>query len=73
MPGVKPTDLARRDRPSLLPSVLAAIREALAAFGRQIRGFGMDDAVLTGVGTRTSSPLRITCGRDHQSLNPRGL
>jgi uncharacterized FAD-dependent dehydrogenase len=33
----------------------------------------MDDAVLTGVGTRTSSPLRITCGRDHQSLNTRDL
>jgi uncharacterized FAD-dependent dehydrogenase len=51
-----------------------AIREALPAFGRQIRGFDRADAVLTGVETRTSSPLRIT--RDHetlQSLNLRGL
>ena len=72
-PGVTPTDLARHDLPSLPPYVLAAIREALPAFGRQIRGFDMDDAVLTGVETRTSSPLRITRGRDHQSLNTRGL
>ncbi|MDQ3205239.1 MAG: NAD(P)/FAD-dependent oxidoreductase [Pseudomonadota bacterium] len=50
-----------------------AIRESLLAFDRQIRGFGMDDAVLTGVETRTSSPLRITRGDDGHSLNTRGL
>ena len=50
-----------------------AIREALPAFGRQIRGFDMDDALLTGVETRTSSPLRITRGENGHSLNTRGL
>jgi hypothetical protein len=72
-PGVTATDLADPAQPSLPPYALAAIREALPAFGRQIRGFDMDDAVLTGVETRTSSPLRITRGRDLQSLNTRGL
>ncbi len=69
-PGVRLTDLA-----SALPAyAIAAIREALPAFGKQIRGFDRDDAVLTGVETRTSSPVRIT--RDNaslQSLNVRGL
>jgi hypothetical protein len=69
-PGVKLTDLA-----SLLPTeATVAIREALPAFGRQIRGFDRDDAVLTGIESRTSSPVRIT--RDNQtlqSLNVRGL
>ena len=50
-----------------------AIREALPAFDKQIRGFAMDDALLTGVETRTSSPLRITRGEDGHSLNTRGL
>ena len=50
-----------------------AIREALPAFDRQIRGFAMDDALLTGVETRTSSPLRITRGEDGHSRNTRGL
>ncbi len=68
-PGVTPTDLTT----SLPPYAIAAIREALPAFERQIKGFAMDDAVLTGVETRTSSPLRITRGRDGQSLNVRGL
>ena len=68
-PGVHLTDLAT----SLPPYVIAAIREALPAFERQIKGFAMPDAVLTGVETRTSSPLRITRGRDHQSLNVKGL
>lgn len=52
---------------------IAAIREALPAFEKQIRGFAMDDAVLTGVETRTSSPLRITRGEDGHSRNTRGL
>ena len=72
-PGVTLTDLNEPGRPSLPPYVLEAIREALPAFERQIRGFSMADAVLTGVETRTSSPLRIERGRDHQSLNVAGL
>jgi uncharacterized FAD-dependent dehydrogenase len=68
-PQVKPTDLA-----TALPDyVIAAMREAIPVFDRQIRGFAMDDAVLTGVETRTSSPLRITRGSDFQSLNVKGL
>ena len=72
-PGVRLTDLADRAQPSLPNYVLAAIREALPAFERQIKGFAMPDAVLTGVETRTSSPLRITRGKDWQSLNVKGL
>jgi uncharacterized FAD-dependent dehydrogenase len=72
-PGVQPTDLADKGQPSLPEYVLAAIREALPAFERQIKGFAMPDAVLTGVETRTSSPLRITRGKDYQSLNVAGL
>ena len=72
-PGVAMTDLADPARPSLPDYALAAIREALPAFERQIKGFAMADAVLTGVETRTSSPLRIRRGADYQSLNVRGL
>jgi uncharacterized FAD-dependent dehydrogenase len=72
-PGVHPTDLAEPGRPSLPEYAIAAIREALPAFERQIKGFSMADAVLTGVETRTSSPLRITRGKDFQSLNVKGL
>jgi len=68
-PGVTPTDLS-----ATLPDyALAAIREALPAFGRQIRGFDRPDAVLTGVETRTSSPIRITRNKMLQSLNTAGL
>jgi uncharacterized protein len=68
-PGVTPTDLSR-----CLPDyVTAAIREALPAFERQLKGFSMADAVMTGVETRTSSPLRITRGADFVSLNTAGL
>ena len=68
-PGVMPTDLS-----SCLPDyAIAAIREALPAFSRQIRGFDMADAVLTGVETRTSSPIRIKRDETLQSLNTRGL
>jgi hypothetical protein len=68
-PGVNWTDLA-----SCLPDyIIATIREALPAFDRQIHGFAMDDAVLTGVETRTSSPIRLTRGQDYQSINTRGL
>ncbi len=69
-PGVHLTDLS-----SVLPDyAIEAIREALPAFDRQIKGFAMHDAVLTGVETRTSSPLRIKRNRDnYQSLNTKGL
>ncbi len=72
-PGVLPTNLAERGRESLPAYALDAIREALPAFERQIPGFAMADALLTGVETRTSSPLRIPRGRDLQSLNVAGL
>ncbi|MFN7570433.1 MAG: NAD(P)/FAD-dependent oxidoreductase [Betaproteobacteria bacterium] len=72
-PGVTPTDLAQRGHESLPGYVLEAIREALPAFERQIKGFALPDATLTGVETRTSSPLRITRGADYQSVDVRGL
>ena len=72
-PGVKLTDLGARGNAALPDYAIDAIREALPAFERQIKGFGMADAMLTGVETRTSSPLRITRGRDFQSVNVRGL
>jgi len=72
-PGVRLTNLAAPAQPSLPEYALAAIREALVAFDRQIEGFAMRDAVLTAVETRTSSPLRIPRGPDHHSLNVRGL
>jgi uncharacterized FAD-dependent dehydrogenase len=52
---------------------ITAIREALPAFDKSIRGFALDDAVLTAVETRTSSPLRITRNEQLQSLNVKGL
>jgi len=59
---------------SSLPAyAIDAIREALPAFDRQIRGYAMQDAVLTGVETRTSSPVRIKRGDDFQSINTPGL
>lgn len=61
-PGIKLTDLA----PSLPDYCIEAIREALPAFGKKIRGFDRKDAILTGIETRTSSPVRIK--RDHESL-----
>ena len=68
-PGVHLTDLAE-----CLPGfVVEALREALPAFGRQIPRYDDPDAVMTGVETRTSSPIRITRGKDFQSLNTPGL
>jgi uncharacterized FAD-dependent dehydrogenase len=68
-PGVYLTDLS-----TALPDyAIEALREAIPAFEKQIKGFSMADAVLTGVETRTSSPIRITRGRDYQSLNVKGL
>jgi uncharacterized protein len=72
-PGVHATDLAEPGNASLPDAVIAAIREALPAFEHQIKGFAMADAVLTGVETRTSSPLRIPRGKDFQSLDVEGL
>ena len=68
-PGVKLGDL----RGALPDYAIAALREALPVFGKKIRGFDMPDAVLTGVETRTSSPLRIPRGEDFQSVNTLGL
>jgi len=68
-PGVTLTDLAL----CLPPFAIEAIREALPVFGRQIAGYDHPDAMLTGVETRTSSPVRITRGADFQSLNTRAL
>src|SRR6202022_1434594 len=69
-PGVRLGDLTH----ALPDYAIEAIREALPAFGRQIRGFDREDAVLTGIETRTSSPVRITRDPDTlQSLNVRGL
>ncbi len=68
-PGLTPTDLS-----SCMPDyVICAIREAVNAFGRQIKGYDMADAVLTGVETRTSSPIRIKRDETFQSLNTQGL
>ena len=68
-PGVQLVDL----RAALPDYAIAAMREALPAFAKKIRGFDMPDAVLTGVETRTSSPLKMPRGDDLQSSNTRGL
>jgi uncharacterized FAD-dependent dehydrogenase len=68
-PGVRPADLAQ----ALPDYAIAAIREALPAFGRQIPNYDAADALLTGVETRTSSPVRVTRGKDFMSLNTKGL
>ncbi|KQY31148.1 hypothetical protein ASD38_07335 [Caulobacter sp. Root487D2Y] len=68
-PGVEMTDLAQ-----CLPAfAVEAMREALPVFGRQIAGYDHPDVLLTGVETRTSSPIRITRGQNFQSLNTAGL
>ncbi|NDP63922.1 NAD(P)/FAD-dependent oxidoreductase [Polaromonas sp.] len=68
-PGVAIGDLS-----SALPGyAIDAMREAFPAFGRKIKGFDLHDAVLTGVETRTSSPIKMSRGDDMQSLNVRGL
>jgi uncharacterized FAD-dependent dehydrogenase len=72
-PGVQLTDLAMPGNTSLPDYAIEAIREGVVAFDKRIKGFAMADAVLTGVETRTSSPLRITRGADRQSLNVKGL
>ena len=68
-PGVKLVNLAE-----LLPDFAnEALREAIVAFDRQVKGFAMKDALLTGVETRTSSPISIRRGKDYQSINTKGL
>ena len=68
-PGVTLSDLSK----ALPDFAIAAIREAIPAFDRQIKGFAMNDAILTGIETRTSSPICIQRGSDLQSVNTRGL
>jgi len=68
-PGVYLCDLS----PALPVYAIEAIREALPAFDKKIKGFAMDDAVLTGVETRTSSPIRIKRNAHYQSINTQGL
>jgi uncharacterized FAD-dependent dehydrogenase len=68
-PGVHLGDLSN----SLPDYIISAIREALPVFDKQIKGFVMADAILTGVETRTSSPVRIVRGRDFQSVSLPGL
>jgi uncharacterized FAD-dependent dehydrogenase len=81
-PGVHLTDLTNPGQPALPMYAIEAIREALPVFGRQIAGFDMPDAMLTGVETRTSSPIRIQRFEDrgkeahpqrYQSINTPGL
>ena len=68
-PGVRLGDLSQ-----VLPAfAIQAMREALPVFGRKIKGYDMQDAVLTGVETRTSSPLKMTRSENYQSLNTLGL
>jgi uncharacterized protein len=68
-PGVRMTDLSA----CVPPFVVEALKEAIVAFDKEIKGFAMADALLTGVETRTSSPLRITRDAGCQSVNTRGL
>jgi len=68
-PGVSLGDLSL----ALPDFANAAIREAIPAFDKQIKGFAMNDAILTGIETRTSSPICIKRGRDYQNLNTKGL
>jgi len=68
-PGIRLGDLAQ-----VLPAfAIEAMREALPVFGRKLKGFDMHDAVMTGVETRTSSPLKISRSENYQSLNTTGL
>lgn len=68
-PGITLTDLAQ----TLPDFAVAALREAIPAFDRQIKGFAKADGLLTGVETRTSSPICIKRGADFQSINVKGL
>lgn len=72
-PSYKPGVQLGSLNPALPDYAIEAIREALPAFDKQIAGFAMQDAVLTGVETRTSSPVRIRRGDNFQSINTQGL
>ena len=68
-PGVVFCDLSQ-----CLPGfVTESLREAIPAFGRKIKGFDREDAILTGIETRTSSPVRITRNEQYQSPTAKGL
>jgi len=68
-PGIKLTDLSK----ALPDFCIEAIREAIPVFNRKIKGFALEDALLTGVETRTSAPICIQRGKDFQSINTQGL
>ena len=68
-PGIKLTDLSK----ALPDFCIEAIREAIPVFNRKIKGFALEDALLTGVETRTSAPICIKRGKDFQSINTQGL
>jgi uncharacterized FAD-dependent dehydrogenase len=68
-PGIKLVDLSK----ALPAFAVAAIREAIPAFNRKIKGFAKDDALLTGVETRTSAPISIKRDEFYESINTQGL
>jgi uncharacterized FAD-dependent dehydrogenase len=68
-PGIKLVDLSK----ALPAFAVAAIREAIPAFNRKIKGFAKDDALLTGVETRTSAPISIKRDVHYESVNTQGL
>ena len=68
-PGITLTDLSK----ALPDFAVDAIREAIPAFNRKIKGFSSDDGLLTGVETRTSSPISIKRNKEFQSINTKGL
>jgi uncharacterized FAD-dependent dehydrogenase len=68
-PGITLTDLTE----SLPDFCIEALREAIPAFNRKIKGFAADDALLTGVETRTSAPINIKRDENFQSINTKGL
>jgi|TARA_B110001454_G_scaffold47431_1_gene46772 uncharacterized protein len=68
-PGIKLTDLSK----ALPQFAVDAIREAIPAFNRKIKGFAKDDALLTGVETRTSAPISIKRDENFESINTQGL
>ena len=69
LPGITLVDLNQ-----MLPApLIEALREALPAFARRLPGYEHPDAVLTGVETRTSSPVRIPRDNSFESLNTTGL
>ena len=68
-PGIKLTDLTK-----ILPDYCrVALQEAIPAFNKKISGFAMKEALLTGVETRTSSPVSIKRDANYQSVNTKGL